>query len=78
MSVEQPTTEQVLTALEHIGIAVLRIDSHELQPDGTLLVQRGDSGLSLPRSEWAPSRLCNGGAECVGQTTCPRRHPCHE
>lgn len=78
MSIEQPTTEQVRDALDLNGISVQRIDSHELQVDGTLLVRRGAGGVWLPRSDWAPSRLCNGGAECVGQTVCPRRHQCHE
>jgi hypothetical protein len=79
MSVEQPTTEQVLAALELNGVSVVRIDRHELQPDGSLLVQIDhEGGVLLPRPDWAPSRLCNGGAECVGQTVCPRRHQCHE
>lgn len=79
MSGDQPTTEQVLAALELNGVSVSRVERFELQADGALVVQLdGDGGVLLPRPDWSPSRMCTGGAECVGQTVCPRQHQCHE
>jgi hypothetical protein len=75
----QPTTEQVLAALDWNGVRVSRVDGYHLDADGFLHVQLdADGGVVLPRADWAPSRMCNGGAECVGQNRCPRSAPCTE